>query len=357
MGLSSQRWHSRPGAATPGTAWGTVWLQRRAGAAGHRDHLPCPHHLKSITLGWQQHQTNLVQLESAPARGWPALPFLPRSAQCPARVGDKRQIRVPLCLCQVPCPLPSPAATSCHRCCRSQLLCGSLQCCQNTRDTHPITAHRALILSENEQLSAPTEKLMPLKSPCPSRRMEIPYTFLFPLLHLSRTLGGTPSTGVWESQFPPRWVPSTGAAPSFAWDPGALCAESGGNWGWGAAPGSRVRESRRLRCCRHVATAHPATSTSRPSPHAPQPHRDQALLRGIPGDSSDGRGRGPCRAPQPRDPTEQSGGNGLRAPAVSKLPQTQLKSAPTGGNLAAERRKGLIESSIFFQILIGKRMY
>lgn len=44
----------------------------------------------------------------------------------------------------------------------------------------------------------------------------------------------------------------------------------------------------------------------------------------------------------------QGWGDGLRAPARSKLLRTQLKSAPTDGNLADKLRKGCIESSTFF---------
>lgn len=61
---------------------------------------------------------------------------------------------------------------------------------------------------------------------------------------------------------------------------------------------------------------------------------------------------GPCRActspPDTTAPAVQGWGDGLRAPARSKLLRTQLKSAPRDGNLADKLRKGWIEPSTFF---------
>lgn len=236
---------------------------------------------------------NMVQLESAPAWSWPSLLSLPCSAQ-PGLVtdaGSGSHHVVP----QVPCPLPYPAATSCRGCCRSQLLCGSLQCCQNPWDMCHITACRALIPSENKQLSAQTEKLTPLISPHPSGRVEIPYTYLFPLIHLSRALGGTPSTGVWEAWFPPEWVPGTGPAPSFAQDPGASSRVRSARRAEGTGAGEQLQAQGCGRAGgRSAAGVWPRLIPYPPSSHKPQPCQDRALLHGIPGGSSDGQARGPC---------------------------------------------------------------
>lgn len=78
-------------------------------------------------------------------------------------------------------------------------------------DTHPLgsgmqlpgASRQALIPSENELLSAQTEKLIPLISPRPSGRMEIPYTYRFPLIHLSRgTEGNTQHKGLTSPGLP-----------------------------------------------------------------------------------------------------------------------------------------------------------
>lgn len=79
------------------------------------------------------------------------------------------------------------------------------------RDMYPVgsgvqlpgASRQALIPSENELLSAQTEKLIPLISPRPSGRMEIPYTYRFPLIHLSRgTEGNTQQKGLTSPGLP-----------------------------------------------------------------------------------------------------------------------------------------------------------
>lgn len=76
-------------------------------------------------------------------------------------------------------------------------------------------------------------------------------------------------------------------------------------------------------------------------------HRTELLLAGAMAKAS-GSSRACTSSPDTTAPAVQGRGDGLRAPARSKLLGRQLKSAPTDGNLADKLRKGWIESSAFF---------